>query len=187
MDKRIIKTKKIIYNCLNGLLLTKEIDDISITELCDQAQISRKTFYLHYKSINDVIDEQFCILDEEIEKRILSLKNCYSDNKNICFQNIIIDEMLKREDLLCGLSLQKNNLLLKQRYCQKQMNIISKLLLEKFEIKKDQSILYSNFIVTTIWTCLNNWILSSKNISLDELKKLISSFIFKGSDSIQSK
>ena len=59
MDKRIIKTKKVIYSSLNKILLKKEIGDISITELCESAQISRKTFYLHYSSIYDVIEEQF--------------------------------------------------------------------------------------------------------------------------------
>ena len=176
MDKRIIKTKKVIYSSLNKILLKKEIGDISITELCESAQISRKTFYLHYSSIYDVIEEQFAILDEDIETRIISFKKCISGDENVCFQNIIIEEMLKKEQLICGLSLQKNDSLLKSQYCQKQIDIIARLLMEKFEIKKDQSILYSNFIVTTIWTCLRNWMINNKDIPLEELKEFIFQF-----------
>ena len=185
MDKRIIKTKKVIYSSLNKILLKKEIGDISITELCESAQISRKTFYLHYSSIYDVIDEQFAMLDEDIETRIISFKKCISGDENVCFQNIIIEEMLKKEQLICGLSLQKNDSLLKSQYCQKQIDIIARLLMEKFEIKKDQSILYSNFIVTTIWTCLRNWMINNKDIPLEELKEFIFQFIHNGCGSLK--
>ena len=93
--------------------------------------------------------------------------------------------MLKKEQLICGLSLQKNDSLLKSQYCQKQIDIIARLLMEKFEIKKDQSILYSNFIVTTIWTCLRNWMIKNKDIPLEELKEFIFQFIHNGCGSLK--
>ncbi|MGN1295719.1 MAG: TetR/AcrR family transcriptional regulator [Bacilli bacterium] len=187
MDKRIIKTKKMIYISLNKCLLEKEIDDISISELCKNARISRKTFYLHYSSIYDVIEEHFKKLDEEIETRIINFKKCIDGNEIVCFQNIIIEETMKKKELICGLSLQKNNLFFKSQYCQRQIDIISKLVMEKFDIKKDQSILYSNFIVTSIWTSLSHWILNGKRLYVDELKKIISQFIMNGCSSLQSK
>lgn len=57
IDRRIIKTKKAINNALLTLLSKKSLDEISITELTQLADINRKTFYLHYTCIHDVANE----------------------------------------------------------------------------------------------------------------------------------
>lgn len=38
-----------------SLLYNKEYDDISISEICQRAEINRSTFYTHYEDINDLI------------------------------------------------------------------------------------------------------------------------------------
>lgn len=48
--------KELISNALITLLYIKKIDLISITELCEKAQVSRRTFYRHFKDKNDVVD-----------------------------------------------------------------------------------------------------------------------------------
>lgn len=57
IDRRILKTKKAIAVSLMQLLAEKPLDDITITELTLKADINRKTFYLHYTSIEDVAAE----------------------------------------------------------------------------------------------------------------------------------
>lgn len=57
IDRRIIKTKKAINNALLQLLSEKSLDEITITELTERADINRKTFYLHYTCINEVAEE----------------------------------------------------------------------------------------------------------------------------------
>jgi AcrR family transcriptional regulator len=56
-DRRPAKTKKAIRLALFELLDKKELDKITITELTKNADISRKTFYIHYKKIEDVLEE----------------------------------------------------------------------------------------------------------------------------------
>lgn len=56
-DLRIIKTKKAIREALFEILLTKDIHDITVCELASHATINRKTFYLHYSSVEDVLEE----------------------------------------------------------------------------------------------------------------------------------
>ena len=64
-DIRIIKTKRAIRDATMKLLSQKNIDDISITELAQTAQINRKTFYNYYQNIYQVLDE---IENETVEK-----------------------------------------------------------------------------------------------------------------------
>lgn len=56
-DLRIQKTKKSIRNAFYQMVIEKKYADISVTELSKRAEIGRKTFYLHYDSIESVFNE----------------------------------------------------------------------------------------------------------------------------------
>ncbi|MBK5200432.1 MAG: TetR/AcrR family transcriptional regulator [Spirochaetaceae bacterium] len=56
-DRRPAKTKKAIRLALFELLDTKDLNKITITELTKTADISRKTFYIHYNKLDDVLLE----------------------------------------------------------------------------------------------------------------------------------
>ena len=56
-DRRILKTKKAIYEALVELMQKKKLNSITVTELAAQADINRKTFYTYYSTVNDVLDE----------------------------------------------------------------------------------------------------------------------------------
>ena len=65
VDIRVIKTKKAIREAVLQLLGDKTIDDISITELAEVAQINRKTFYNYYQHPYQILDELEAELAEE--------------------------------------------------------------------------------------------------------------------------
>jgi len=67
-DRRIRKTRTNVFNALSSLLLSRESpDSISVTELCEKADISKSTFYLHFMDIYDC-REQWA--DEYVESLI---------------------------------------------------------------------------------------------------------------------
>ena len=64
MDLRIQKTKNNIFNAYIELREKKPIEKITVKELTDKAQISKQTFYLHYKDIYD--------LTQQIEQELIA-------------------------------------------------------------------------------------------------------------------
>lgn len=56
-DKRVIRTKKAIKEALFRIMEEKDISSISISELTQEANINRRTFYTHYRSITDILEE----------------------------------------------------------------------------------------------------------------------------------
>ena len=72
IDIRIIKTKKAIWDATLKLLSQKNIEDISITELAQTAQINRKTFYNYYQNLYQVVDD---IENEAVEKFISAIES----------------------------------------------------------------------------------------------------------------
>ena len=57
LDRRVIKTKKAIRNAFAKLLAVKDINDITVSDIAELADINRKTFYNYYPGIHSVIDE----------------------------------------------------------------------------------------------------------------------------------
>jgi AcrR family transcriptional regulator len=58
-DLRILKTKEALHTALLALLKSKPLESISITEVCRMAKVNRGTFYLHYSQIEDLFEEYF--------------------------------------------------------------------------------------------------------------------------------
>lgn len=56
-DRRVIKTKRAIYMAFAGLLSEREINDITVRDIADRADINRKTFYNYYSGVHAVLDE----------------------------------------------------------------------------------------------------------------------------------
>lgn len=57
MDIRIINTKERIHQGLLHLLQTASINELTTSEILDAAEVSRKTFYTHYKDRQDLLRE----------------------------------------------------------------------------------------------------------------------------------
>ncbi|GEP24177.1 TetR/AcrR family transcriptional regulator [Lentilactobacillus diolivorans] len=72
MDKRVKKTKLALRSALFLLLQTKSIDKISVSELCRQAQINRRTFYIHYSQVSEIFDDYEIELSEQISHALSS-------------------------------------------------------------------------------------------------------------------
>lgn len=57
MDMRIEKTKQSIINAFIEIRSHKEVERITVKELCEKARINKSTFYAHYKDIYDLSDQ----------------------------------------------------------------------------------------------------------------------------------
>ena len=73
IDKRVIKTTNSLKLSLVSLLEETKIEDISVIALTEKAGINRKTFYLHYKDVNEVYKEIIDNLSEKMANFIKSM------------------------------------------------------------------------------------------------------------------
>ena len=54
MDRRIARTRATLRHALNFPILKKGYEAITITDICDAANVGRSTFYAHYTSKDDL-------------------------------------------------------------------------------------------------------------------------------------
>lgn len=55
IDRRVRKTRATLRLCLGRLLKEKKIQEISVKEISEMADINRGTFYLHYRDVYDLL------------------------------------------------------------------------------------------------------------------------------------
>lgn len=63
-DRRIVRTREALWQALAAQIHeTQDLTRITVTSLCEQANVTRRTFYSHYKDIPDLV--------QTVEKNIL--------------------------------------------------------------------------------------------------------------------
>ena len=76
MDRRVRKTKRQLRIALMELMTQKHVNEISVRELADHADINRGTFYIHYKDVGDLLQQ----LEDEIADQLLQICRNHAEN-----------------------------------------------------------------------------------------------------------
>ena len=77
LDRRIVRTRKAIMEAFDKLLAIYRLDKITVSAIAREADIDRKTFYLHYDSTEDIIREYAEEKTRELLAR-LTIKSFFS-------------------------------------------------------------------------------------------------------------
>ena len=57
VDLRVQRTKKVLKDNFKDMLLNMDYERITVKDLCEKSMINRRTFYLHYDSIDDLMKD----------------------------------------------------------------------------------------------------------------------------------
>ena len=99
MDRRIRKTKSLLWHGLAALMMERDIQDISVKRLTEYVDLNRSTFYIHYKDINQLLDSIENELMEEFREIIshnIDISNLYESNLQL-LHDLYRDLLLNRE------------------------------------------------------------------------------------------
>ena len=73
-DRRVRKTKKVLKESLSSLLMEKNINNITVKEIVDLADLNRGTFYLHYRDVYDMMTQ----IENDMFKEISDISDRFS-------------------------------------------------------------------------------------------------------------
>jgi AcrR family transcriptional regulator len=183
-DRRIEKTQKSIKDALINLLEEKDASKITIKELAENANINRKTFYMHYSSIDDIFDK---IANEAVEKFLLVLDKCeffYDQFDAYTFfttlNNVLTEDFDFYQKLVHTDS--HNFLLLKVKKILKDSFI--ERLHKKLNINEEVLNLYAEFTSSGIIFMYVEWLNMDSVLSFEDFANAASNIAFNGINSI---
>lgn len=103
-DLRVIKTKQSIRKAFCDMIIELEYQDITVKELAERAMINRNTFYLHYDSMDALLDE----VRDEIADKIISMYVSYENIEDVktmirqFFEYVASPESTLLERIMCS-------------------------------------------------------------------------------------
>lgn len=178
-DRRVVKTKKAIRNALAELLTEQDIENITVKDIADKADINRKTFYNYYLNVFQVIDE----IENEISQKFNEAINGFSTDELLNDPQIIFDrineiisedsqfyECLFRMENNHGLVLRLSDRLIKQTTAS----------LTEMRIEETKAIIISDFFITGMIKAYRNWVNSDKAVTLESISDILSVLIAGG-------
>lgn len=175
INQRVMLTKRLIREALLEMLKTRNIKKISIRELCQIAGINRTTFYNHYGSQYDVLNE---IAEEYIQSTSFTVINDIKAGKNFgeCLNNVL--QYMKDNLEFAKLVLDQDNYDL-VKYIKISLPQFDQMVIEHLseDIDLDKKKAIASFVQYGTVRLLKEWIFSDCLRSPEEEAKLILSIV----------
>lgn len=97
IDRRVLRTKRMLKENLLMLLKDQPIQKISVSRLCEASDINRSTFYTYYSSTMDLLES---IEDEILDTLEYDLKQFNKENSISQLMSSIIDYIGDHKELI---------------------------------------------------------------------------------------
>ena len=167
-ESKYFNTARRMDEALIELLEKKDLEYITVKEICEKAGVNRSTFYLHYESVSDLVDETA----EMINNRFISyfLQNKDEVLSKISSRNREKMVFVRREYLLPYLGFIKDNKKIYRASFRNPRDMKAHLkyrdlkkyifapVLERFEIPSEQRRYYIAYYVEGIMAVIKEWL-----------------------------
>lgn len=78
--KNVIENKKCVTFALAEIMAEKPFHEISVTEVCKKAGVSKNTFYRHFENLSDVIYQSISEINEKLVEEAFSFRSHQVDD-----------------------------------------------------------------------------------------------------------
>ncbi len=176
-DLRVVKTRAAIKNAIKQMICEMPLSAITVKELTERAMIHRKTFYLHYQSIEDLFEDLGNDVVESYKKRIDQLP----DDAPISEINRTFFEFMAEQEPY-----------VEKIYCSPEYgDVLTRMLAEMVQHNRGKNNPYRKFpweeqeiintyIVLGSVNIYRTWVRDGKLIPVDRLRELACSLLFSG-------
>lgn len=182
-ESKYFNTAILFDEALIYLLEKKDIEYITVKKICNKAGVNRSTFYLHYESINDLVEETM----KYINKNFI---NYFNENSKDVFEkikNAPLEELklIERKYLTPYLTFIKNNkrvfkasfnnpkgMNTSNRYNNLKTYILNPIL-ERFNVIEKERNYLITFYINGIMAIIKEWLNNDCKDSISEIEDII--------------
>ncbi|KRL58090.1 hypothetical protein FC70_GL000163 [Paucilactobacillus oligofermentans DSM 15707 = LMG 22743] len=172
-DLRVIKTENQINAAFISLIQSKATDKITISELAKEAQIQRKTFYLHYQSIDELILKFEKSLLVEIKNLLAKIDPSSINELTFGLNQLLMQHYIFYQNIFKA----RNNLFLTEDCKNIFASALAQHLKTHSSLNQIQTEFYANFIAAGIVETYSNWFEHDSNLKINDLTNHINTII----------
>ena len=180
---KYFNTASLFDEALIILLEQKDIEYITIKEICERAGVNRSTFYLHYESINDLLEETMDYINNKFQNSFenhpeefinqidsLSLKelNLVNEKYLIPYLNFIKDnKRIFKASFSNPISMKAND-----RFNSLKKYVLNPIL-EKYNVPDQEKKFLLSFYVHGIMAIIEEWLCEDCSTQIETIEKYI--------------
>ena len=97
VDVRIVKSKESLMSALISLMGKKKLEDLTISEICQEADVNRNTFYSHYSSVRELFEE----MNGKYMEALFASAKVFDEPNDSTIKNLVnvLDKMKEKGNL----------------------------------------------------------------------------------------
>ena len=180
VDRRVLKTKRAIRNAFAKLMVEKDINDITIIELAETADINRKTFYNYYSGVYQVVED----IENDISQSYEVLLGDIEFSKTMeapysLFERFSILINMDPEFFCYMLSMNGNKALI-TRIMNLLKNKTREKMVSQLDVEEYRAEIMIDYILSGMLSVYQHWFNSDKSVPIEEVTQIISTMSWGG-------
>lgn len=188
VDRRIRKTKQAIKQAFIQLLEQKDLDNITISDITEAADINRGTFYLHYEDKYDLLEkmenEYAQVLYDhtrvtELLKSVSSVDEFFEIFSNQVLKNVMTHIYNNLDFYQVILTLERRSQL-EERMYEIILDNMKAYMDEKGEISGVPLMYFHSYVSGSMAGIVKHWVKDEHRVDVDTLIQYISRIVFNG-------
>lgn len=181
-DRRVVRTRKAIREAFFKLMEEQDYHKITIASIAREADIDRKTFYLHYGSVSDLVDE---VIRDEAQTIVNSCRDALSSGDG---KRLDVSKLFESISLALAPDVSRSKRVLQHVSLQDVLDRLEAslvdVLMEDNPLGLRRDAPYVQYIVSFFCAGLvavyRRWLINDSEIPLDNLAEATSVCLFDG-------
>jgi len=182
-ESKYFNTALLMDEALIALLEKKDLEYITVKEICEKAGVNRSTFYLHYETIDDLVNEAM----KNVNRRFVA---CFTQNEDEFYRKInggqLEDLVLVTQDYLRpylrfirenrkvyrASFRNPNEMRVHERYRELKKNILEPIL-KKFGVPETRWRYYIAYYIEGVAAIVKEWLNRDCQDSVEDIADII--------------
>lgn len=174
-DRRVERTKRAIKEEVRRQMLRKKYQELTVTDICSELDISRRTFYVHYSGIEAVFGEIFEDVNAPLFEQFDQLKETYqagdaSRDRSMVREilRLINEKMISNQEYLARIATEPSYAHQHLEYIQEMRSMISQAL-NNTDLESGLRKTYLDYFISGVLELYNQWYQGTTDLSLEEI------------------
>lgn len=185
IDRRVLRSRKAIIDAFDRLLEDHDFKQITVSAIAREANIDRKTFYVHFGTIDGLLD---AIAEERVEELLDAMEEAYRDAPKDEEISLALRRFFEIANRLVYSKL--------VQHCMDRNSIPAEELLSRFLVPFKRKLIerdlqvaklpphqldfYLSFLMAGIFSIYRSWLKSDRSTPIEEVSSIANDLILNG-------